>query len=189
MVVNELLMQFQADILDVTVVRPKVTETTALGAAYAAGLATGYWRSTDELTKNWGDRQALAAGDAQGAARPLVRGVAQGGDALVRLARVTGATAQAQLDAFIAKYSPDVAKLGRAAIVRMRKLLPAAQVLVYDNYNALAVGFGPSERTSEIVFSIAMYPRWVSLFFAKGVGLPDPHQRLRAAAMSCATSC
>jgi glycerol kinase len=54
MVVNELLMQFQADILDVAVVRPKVTETTALGAAYAAGLATGYWRSTDELTKNWG---------------------------------------------------------------------------------------------------------------------------------------
>jgi glycerol kinase len=54
MVMNELLMQFQADILDVTVVRPKVTETTALGAAYAAGLATGYWRNTDELTKNWG---------------------------------------------------------------------------------------------------------------------------------------
>ena len=88
------------------------------------------------------------------------------------------ATAQAQLDGFIAKYSPDVAKLGRAAIARMRKLLPAAQVLVYDNYNALAVGFGPNERSSQIVFSIAMYPRWVSLFFAKGVGLPDPHKRL-----------
>ncbi|HEY7640769.1 MAG TPA: glycerol kinase GlpK [Steroidobacteraceae bacterium] len=57
MVVNELLMQFQADILDVTVVRPRVTETTALGAAYAAGLATGYWRSTDELTQNWGVEQ------------------------------------------------------------------------------------------------------------------------------------
>jgi glycerol kinase len=54
MVVNELLMQFQADVLDVAVVRPKVTETTALGAAYAAGLATGYWRSTDELRQNWG---------------------------------------------------------------------------------------------------------------------------------------
>lgn len=54
MVVNELLMQFQADILDVAVVRPKVTETTALGAAYAAGLATGYWRNTDQLTQNWG---------------------------------------------------------------------------------------------------------------------------------------
>jgi glycerol kinase len=54
MVVNELLMQFQADILDTAVVRPQVTETTALGAAYAAGLATGYWKSTDDLRSNWG---------------------------------------------------------------------------------------------------------------------------------------
>ncbi|MGH6609893.1 MAG: FGGY family carbohydrate kinase, partial [Burkholderiaceae bacterium] len=54
MVVNELLMQFQADILDTPVVRPKVTETTALGAAYAAGLATGYWKSTEDLKRNWG---------------------------------------------------------------------------------------------------------------------------------------
>jgi glycerol kinase len=53
MVVNELLMQFQADILDVPVVRPRVTETTALGAAYAAGLATGVWSGTDELARNW----------------------------------------------------------------------------------------------------------------------------------------
>ncbi|MFI5011358.1 MAG: glycerol kinase GlpK [Hyphomicrobiales bacterium] len=53
MVVNELLMQFQADILSVPVVRPKVIETTALGAAYAAGLATGYWKSTDEISENW----------------------------------------------------------------------------------------------------------------------------------------
>jgi hypothetical protein len=88
-------------------------------------------------------------------------------------------TAKAQLDGFIAKYSPEVAKLGQAAIARVRRMLPAAQVLVYDNYNALAVGFGPSEHASEIVFSIAFYPRWVSLFFAKGVGLPDPHQRLQ----------
>jgi hypothetical protein len=88
------------------------------------------------------------------------------------------ATAKAQLDGFIAKYSPDVAKLGRAAIARMRKILPAAYVLVYDNYNALAVGFAPSERTSAAVFSIVLYPRWVSLFLLKGAGLPDPHQRL-----------
>lgn len=54
MVVNELLMQFQADMLEVAVVRPKVTETTALGAAYAAGLATGYWQSIDDLRRNWG---------------------------------------------------------------------------------------------------------------------------------------
>jgi glycerol kinase len=53
MVINELLMQFQADILDVPVVRPKMTETTALGAAYAAGLAVGYWRNRDDLVSNW----------------------------------------------------------------------------------------------------------------------------------------
>lgn len=54
MVVNELLMQFQSDILGVPVVRPKVIETTALGAAYAAGLAVGYWQSTADITANWG---------------------------------------------------------------------------------------------------------------------------------------
>lgn len=54
MVFNETLMQFQADVLNVPVVRPKVAETTALGAAYAAGLAVGFWRDTDELKKNWG---------------------------------------------------------------------------------------------------------------------------------------
>jgi glycerol kinase len=54
MVVNELLMQFQSDILGVPVVRPRVIETTALGAAYAAGLAVGYWTSTDDISANWG---------------------------------------------------------------------------------------------------------------------------------------
>ncbi|MBM3181235.1 MAG: glycerol kinase GlpK [Chloroflexi bacterium] len=54
MVFNELLMQFQSDILNVPVVRPKVAETTALGAAYAAGLAVGFWKNTDELKANWG---------------------------------------------------------------------------------------------------------------------------------------
>jgi glycerol kinase len=53
MVVNELLMQFQADILDIPVIRPAVTETTALGAAHAAGLAVGYWSDSDELRRNW----------------------------------------------------------------------------------------------------------------------------------------
>jgi len=55
MVQNELLMQFQADILDVPVVRPKVAETTALGAAYAAGLAVGYWEGLDDLRANWAE--------------------------------------------------------------------------------------------------------------------------------------
>lgn len=53
MVRNELLMQFQSDMLDVPVVRPATVETTALGAAYAAGLAVGYWKSLDDLRANW----------------------------------------------------------------------------------------------------------------------------------------
>lgn len=54
MVFNELLMQFQSDLLGVPVIRPKVAETTALGAAYAAGLAVGFWKDFDELRSNWG---------------------------------------------------------------------------------------------------------------------------------------
>ncbi len=53
MVFNELLMQFQSDLLDVPVIRPKVAETTALGAAYAAGLAVGFWNDTNELRLHW----------------------------------------------------------------------------------------------------------------------------------------
>lgn len=53
MVVNELLMQFQADLLGVPVIRPKITETAALGAAYAAGLAVGFWQGLDELRAQW----------------------------------------------------------------------------------------------------------------------------------------
>jgi glycerol kinase len=55
MTANELLMQFQADVLDVPVIRPTVTETTALGAAYAAGLATGFWSDQDELRERWSE--------------------------------------------------------------------------------------------------------------------------------------
>ena len=53
MVMNELLMQFQSDSLCVPVIRPQVTETTCLGAAYAAGLAVGYWNGIDDLRANW----------------------------------------------------------------------------------------------------------------------------------------
>ncbi len=62
MSVNDLLMQFQSDLLGVPVVRPKITETTALGAAYAAGLAVGFWKSEDEL-RRVDRRETLVAGD------------------------------------------------------------------------------------------------------------------------------
>jgi glycerol kinase len=57
---NNLLMQFQADVLSTPVVRPVVKETTALGAAYLAGLAVGYWTSREEIAQNWAaDRRFL----------------------------------------------------------------------------------------------------------------------------------
>jgi len=61
MVANELMMQFQADVLNVPVIRPKVTETTALGAAYAAGLATGFWSDLEELRRNWAEDKTWQA--------------------------------------------------------------------------------------------------------------------------------
>lgn len=72
---------------------------------------------------------------------------------------------ESRLAEFIAKFSPEIASLGAACVARMRVLFPAALVLVYDNHNALAVGFGPSERASEAIFSIALYPRRVNLCF------------------------
>ena len=62
MVANELLMQFQSDILDVPVVRPKIAETTALGAAYAAGLAVDYWSGVEELRRNWAEDKRWVSG-------------------------------------------------------------------------------------------------------------------------------
>ena len=52
--------------------------------------------------------------------------------------------------------------------------MPGAHELVYDNYNALVIGFGPTERASDAVLSLALYPRWVTLFFLFGATLPDP---------------
>lgn len=83
------------------------------------------------------------------------------------------------LEGFIAKYSPEVASLARAALDKMGKRLPSAVQLVYDNYNALAIGFGPTARASDAVFSIALWPRWVSLFFVSGAHLADPSNLLK----------
>lgn len=85
------------------------------------------------------------------------------------------ATAQQQLDGFLQKYSPEMAKLGHAAITHLRKRLPGAVTLVYDNYNALAVGFGPpGGKVSQIPLSVALYPRWATLFLMYGTSLDDP---------------
>ncbi len=87
MVVNETLMQFQADILGVDVVRPKVAETTALGAAYAAGLAVGYWANERRHPRQLGRGQALEPADGPGRARAPLPQLEEGRDQDPRLGR------------------------------------------------------------------------------------------------------
>jgi hypothetical protein len=86
---------------------------------------------------------------------------------------------QSPLDDLLDKYTPEVAVGARECLKKMRARLPGATQLVYDTYNALGVGFGPSEKASEAVFSIVLYPRYVTLFFLQGVGLPDPERLLK----------
>src|SRR5690349_11864925 len=85
------------------------------------------------------------------------------------------------LNRFIARYSPDIAKLAREVLARMRRRLPAAHQLVYDNYNACAIGFSPTDRASDAIFSIALYPQRVSLFFLQAMksNLQDPKRLLQ----------
>jgi hypothetical protein len=89
------------------------------------------------------------------------------------------ADAQAQLESFLAKYDPDVAAFARRALAKMRKLVPGAIEMVYDNYNWLVIGFSPTERPSEAIFSLVLPPGRVTLCFLQGAGLPDPAKRLR----------
>jgi hypothetical protein len=89
------------------------------------------------------------------------------------------ANPRARIDSFLAKYTPEMEKLGRAALAKMRKRLPQAIEFVYDNYNALVFGFGPNERPSDAILSIALYPDHAALCFLQGARLADPHKRLR----------
>jgi hypothetical protein len=82
-------------------------------------------------------------------------------------------SAERQLERFLDAFSPEVAELARKTLVKLRKRLPHAKELVYDNYNALAIGFAPAERASEGIFSIAIYPRHINFFFLQGAALPD----------------
>jgi hypothetical protein len=86
--------------------------------------------------------------------------------------------AQSQLNGFLAKFSPEVEAQAHDLIERMRARLPGATIMVYDNYNALAIGFGASGKVSLAVLSLAVFPRWVTLCFLFGAGLPDPHRLL-----------
>jgi hypothetical protein len=85
------------------------------------------------------------------------------------------------LAAAVAKFDPAVARVVRAARSVLRRRFRTAVELVYDNYNALAIGFGPSGKAGQAILSLAVMPRWVTLCFLRGVGLPDPHGLLNGA--------
>ena len=83
-------------------------------------------------------------------------------------------SAEKQLDRFLNAFTPEVADVARKALAKLRKRLPHAFELVYDNYNALACGFSPTERASDGIFSVAVYPQHANFFFLQGAKLPDP---------------
>jgi hypothetical protein len=91
---------------------------------------------------------------------------------------------RAQIDAFVALYTPEIASQLRRARADLRKLIPQGYELVYDSHNALVFAFGPTARASDLVISIAGYPNWVTLFFARGKALEDPQGLLEGAGVT-----
>ena|SRR5689334_10260261 len=88
-------------------------------------------------------------------------------------------SASKQVAGFIAKFDPAIAKLVRSARKLLRKRYPTAIELVYDNYNALAIGYSSTDRTSDVFFSLAVYAGGVNLYFMYGRSLPDPQKLLQ----------
>jgi hypothetical protein len=88
-------------------------------------------------------------------------------------------SSKAQLDGFLAKFTPEMARNAKGVLAAMRKICPGAIELVYDNYNALAIGFATGERVKDVWFSIAVYPKWACIFFFGTLLLKDPHKLLR----------
>ncbi|BDC49255.1 hypothetical protein F183_A15710 [Bryobacterales bacterium F-183] len=84
-------------------------------------------------------------------------------------------TAKAQLDAFIAKFSEDDQKQIRQIRAAMRKRLPTANELVWDNYQYFVIAYAGTERPSDVILSIAARPASVTLFFSQGAKLADPN--------------
>jgi hypothetical protein len=84
------------------------------------------------------------------------------------------AATERRIAGFVDKYTPAIAAQLRDARRRLRAHFPRGVEMVFDNYNALVFGIGPSDRTRESFISIAGYPKWVTLFFLDGAGLRDP---------------
>jgi hypothetical protein len=84
-----------------------------------------------------------------------------------------------QLAEFIDKFTPEMATRIRAARAKMRKRIPQALELVYDNYNFFVIGYGPSEKSGDAIFSLAAQAKGLALCFLQGARLPDPNRLLK----------
>lgn len=78
------------------------------------------------------------------------------------------------METIIKRLPPDMATLTRAVLAKLRKLLPGAVEMVYDKSNSLVIGFCPTDKPSSAINSIAVYRRWINLYFFEGDTLPDP---------------
>jgi hypothetical protein len=87
----------------------------------------------------------------------------------------------ADLNAIIMRRSPEMAKLTKAVLAKLRPRFPGAVEMVYDKKNALVIGFCPDERASNVINSIAVYTKWINLYFFEGDTLPDPEGLLQGA--------
>jgi hypothetical protein len=88
----------------------------------------------------------------------------------VKSARNGSAGPERQWRFFLKRYDPPIARQAAEERARLRGLLPGAFEIVYDNYNALVLAFGASEKPADIICSIALYPKWVTLFFSSPTG-------------------
>jgi hypothetical protein len=83
-------------------------------------------------------------------------------------------TPAAQLAKLLANYAPEIARAFTAARRKMRSFVPRGYELVFENYSALGVGYGPGQKAPDVILSIVAYPRWITLFFLNGAHLQDP---------------
>jgi hypothetical protein len=91
----------------------------------------------------------------------------------------TALTPAKQLAGFLDKFDPAIAKLARSCRTELRKQLPTAIELVYDNYQALAIGFASTEKAGDCIVSLAVLPKNIALSFYYGVAVPDPQKILQ----------
>jgi hypothetical protein len=91
------------------------------------------------------------------------------------------ATPASRLAELIGNYTPEIARAFSEARRKMRALVPRGYELVYENYNALGIGYAPGRKGSDAIVSIVAYPRWITLFFLYGATLKDPDSLLQGA--------